>query len=561
MVGQTGHPSFPDSLCFILVCSQEERASDFYNKPMLLSTMKCSRFYFSSALQSAAVLSAQGFKSFCSSPVRKLSLFPSEIQSAPCHSSLYSPPDTVPTSRVLKIRLFCSTETDSASPGSNNSSGDDTIPNTNDTRPQQEFASSYHAPVMYQECIDALLKRSHNQPKKKNKYKDQSSAAASSSPNESSMQEEGTRPRIFIDGTLGGGGHSLCLLMNLSPGDILIGCDVDPSALATASMRLRDYIMDKKKKGRTVMGQDQEVDKPIFIPIQSNFRDLEEKAKELRHPVTGELLLFSSIDGSFVGVDGILLDLGVSSHQIDNAERGFAFMKDGPLDMRMWGGKWDNQAKENQTNSHEKTSFEFVERKSGNTNGGLTAADVCNEFTEEEITRILKIYGDEPRARKIAKAIVDSRPLSTTGDLKEAVARVTPEFAKKGRRMGRTATLARVFQALRIVVNEEDKVLRDALETMAPALIRKGGRLVVLSYHSMEDRATKRVMRDGGVDMSSKVIRDNSMYDIYGNHVMNDDGTNGKPWKVLGKKQKASSEEVEMNPRARSATLRVAEKL
>jgi 16S rRNA (cytosine1402-N4)-methyltransferase len=481
--------------------------------------------------------------------------------------------------------MFSSTETDSESPGSSSSvsnssndyddDGDTTL--LNSSQQHEDFASSYHAPVMYQECIDALLKRSHNQPNKKNKYKHPSSVAQESSSsslssNNASIQEEeekDTRPRIFIDGTLGGGGHSLCLLKNLSPGDVLIGCDVDPSALATASIRLREYLLDSSsnKEQKVTLGQGQEdpqVVKPIFIPIQSNFRDLEDKVKELRHPMTDEPLLYSSIDGSFVGVDGILLDLGVSSHQIDNAERGFAFMKDGPLDMRMWGGKWSNQAKENQPNDLDDVSFDFVEKKNGSTTtngGGLTAADICNEFTEEEITRILRVYGDEPRARKIAQAIVDARPLSTTGELREAVAKVTPEFAKKGRRMGRTATLARVFQALRIVVNEEDKVLCDALEHMAPALIRKGGRLVVLSYHSMEDRATKRVMRDGSVD-GSKVIRDNSMYDVYGNDLMADDGTNsGKPWRVLGKKQKASPEEIEMNSRARSATLRVAEKL
>ena len=412
----------------------------------------------------------------------------------------------------------------------------------------QEFASSYHAPVMFQECIDALLKRSHNFTiEKRNKYKVQNEA-------EEINTDDENKPRIFIDGTLGGGGHSSCLLQNLSPGDVLIGCDVDPSALATASTRLKDYIVnvdvDGANKGTT------HLDKPIFIPIQSNFKDLEKNVRDLVHPITGELLLHQDENGGR-GVDGILLDLGTSSHQIDNAERGFAFMKDGPLDMRMWGGKWTNQADEFQS-MEGRTDFTFVENRNDG-KGGMTAADICNEFTGEEITRILKVYGDEPRARKIAESIVAARPLATTGDLKEAVAKVTPEFAKKGRRMGRTATLARVFQALRIVVNDEDAVLRDAFEKMAPAVIRKGGRLVVLAYHSMEDRASKRVMRDGSVAGSRSgggVERD-----LYGNEVHYSDGKNANPWKTLGKKQKATAAEVELNSRARSATLRVAERL
>jgi len=231
-------------------------------------------------------------------------------------------------------------------------------------------------------------------------------------------------------------------------------------------------------------------------------------------------------------------------------------MKDGPLDMRMWGGEWNNQAGDGEEQTSEYT---FVRNKSDGGIGGMTAADICNEFGEEEIVRILKIYGDEPRARRIAASIVDARPLSTTDDLRKAVAKVTPEFAKKGRRMGRTATLARVFQALRIVVNEEDVVLRDALEIMAPSLIRKGGRLVVLSYHSMEDRATKRVMRDGTIG-GSRRSGGSMQKDMFGNEIVSEDGT-ARPWKTLGKRAKATEAEIEVNSRARSATLRVAKRL
>ncbi|GFH45854.1 16S rRNA (cytosine1402-N4)-methyltransferase [Chaetoceros tenuissimus] len=414
---------------------------------------------------------------------------------------------------------------------------------------QQEFASSYHAPVMHQECIDALLKRSHNESKKRNKYKKLAQEAKTSKDGIKAQDIDEKRPRIFIDGTLGGGGHSSCLLQNLDADDVLIGCDVDPSALATASTRLKEYIVESDKSNSN------SDENPVFIPVQSNFRDLEANVKDLKHPRTGENLFYPNANEEFVGVDGILLDLGISSHQIDNADRGFAFMKDGPLDMRMYGGDFENKAKEFDSDNGD---FQFVENKKDGL-GGMTAADICNEFTEEEIARILKVYGDEPRARKIAQAIVESRPLATTGDLKEAVSRVTPEFAKKGRRMGRTATLARVFQALRIVVNEEDVVLKDALEDMAPSLLKKGGRLVVLAYHSMEDRAAKRIMRDGSVDGSRG--SGGIQRDIFGNEVFETEGKNAKPFKPLGKKQKAREDEIEMNPRARSAVLRVAERL
>lgn len=406
---------------------------------------------------------------------------------------------------------------------------------------QEDFSSSYHSPVMWKECIDALLKRSHQFSRKKNKYKKRNKVAENE--HESSEEDSANRSRIFIDGTLGGGGHSQYLLQNLSAGDVLIGCDIDPSALTTASTRLKDYIVDPKK---IEDGDTSSLDKPIFVPVQTNFANAGRSVRDLVHPLTGEQLVDK-------GVDGILLDLGVSSHQIDNADRGFAFMKDGPLDMRMGAGDWMNQDEIQQIDGITSSSInDSIQNKITGDGGGLTAADIVNEFPAEELTRIFREYGDEPRAWKIANAIIMSRPLFTTGDLKEAVSEVTPQFAKKGRRMGRMATLARVFQSLRIVVNEEDLVLRQALEDMAPDLVKKGGRLVVLSYHSMEDRATKRVMRDGTVDKVQTRIEK----DIYGNVL---GGSSLRPWRSLGK-QKATDEEVERNSRARSATLRVADR-
>ena len=443
------------------------------------------------------------------------------------------------------------------------------------------YATTYHAPVMATECVNAMLgiglddkeKKTKGKNKKKQKKmrkKDRKLAIDqeesgngdgndAASPDvlsqvvaHSATLPSDRPPMLFVDGTLGGGGHSEALLERCRPGDIVFGCDVDPSALSTASERLQRYTRSGAKN-------DDDSDDghlPLFVPVQSNFRDLADILPTVNHPVTGKRIMAlpnkengeeEEEDGSdgddahFTGVDGMLLDLGVSSHQIDNADRGFAFMKDGPLDMRMWGGSWSD------------VGSESVGENAATKARGLNAADICNEFDEAELTRILRVYGDEPRARKIAAAIVDARPLATTSDLVNAVSSVVPEFAKKGRRMGRTATLARVFQSLRIVVNQEDEALVDVFERAAPKLVRPGGRLVVLSYHSMEDRATKRVLRDGsvrGIRPGAAIERD-----IYGNVVGQD-----RPWKPLGKKRKASDEEIEVNSRARSATLRIGER-
>ncbi|CAJ1930274.1 unnamed protein product [Cylindrotheca closterium] len=350
----------------------------------------------------------------------------------------------------------------------------------------KEFSTEYHAPVMWKECIDSLLNCERSQ--------------ARTDDSDDSDRE----PLIFIDGTLGGGGHSAALLQKLNAGDIVFGCDVDSEALETASNRLGKY-MDHDGK-----------ELPFFIPVQSNFGELDSTVTEAKHPVTQQTIVGE-------GVDGILLDLGVSSHQIDTAERGFAFMKDGPLDMRM----------------------------GQNAMSGLTAADICNEFDQMELQKIFSKYSDEPRAKTVAKAIVSNRPLSTTRELVDAIGTVTPTYAKQ-KRKGLTATCARVFQSLRIVVNAEDKVLDRVLSIVCPTLIRQGGRLVVMSYHSMEDRATKRIMRDGTVERRKNI----DQRDIYGNYA-----GPPKPFKPVGKRQKARNEEVEENPRARSAVLRVAERL
>lgn len=372
------------------------------------------------------------------------------------------------------------------------------------------FATTYHAPVMWKECIEGLLTCQRSQDRQKN------------------GQEE-RQPLIFVDGTLGGGGHSEALLQALQPGDVVFGCDVDPQALQTASERLNHYVTPRD-------------DAPLFVPVQSNFAQLSTRLPQQVYPGdptnnSGEQQPQTILNG-LNSVDGILLDLGVSSHQIDTPERGFAFMKDGPLDMRMMAAVGTSD-----TSSSSSTQPE----------SSLTAADLCNELEDTELARIFQQYGDEPRnrARTIAQSIVEHRPLTTTGELQQAVAAVVPQF-HKSKRKGLTSTLARVFQSLRIVVNQEDRVLKQVLEDVCPALLREGGRLVVLSYHSMEDRATKRIMRDGTIAKQ----RGSPERDIYGNYL-----GPAKPFRPMGKFRKATDEEIEVNSRARSATLRIAERL
>lgn len=385
-----------------------------------------------------------------------------------------------------------------------------------------EFATAYHAPVMVHECIDALLDCQRGRTRLIEEDNN------SNGNDDDDSDQPPPPPLLFVDGTLGGGGHSAALLERLRPGDIVLGCDVDPTALRTASDRLARF-MDHDG-----------TEKPLFVPVECNFGDMASVLPTIVHPISNNLISSSDpatlhdSDSGQAGiggyVDGILLDFGVSSHQIDEADRGFSFMRDGPLDMRMSGRTTESQKQL-----------------------GLSAADICNEFDEAELQRIFSKYGDEPKAKTVAKAIVKHRPLTTTGELAEAIGSVTPTFAKN-KRNGRTATCARIFQSLRIVVNNEDGVLERVLSVACPTLLRPGGRLVCMSYHSMEDRATKRIMRDGILDKRRQSWGNEK--DIYGNDV-----SPPKPFRPAGKPVKASAEEVERNPRARSAVLRIAERL
>lgn len=274
---------------------------------------------------------------------------------------------------------------------------------------------------------------------------------------------------IYVDLTFGGGGHTREMLRRGAKQLVCFDQDVDA----------RNNLFTNEK----------------ITFVQHNFRYLQHFLRYL-----GESK-----------VDGVLADLGVSSHEFDEAERGFSFRFDSALDMRM------------------------------NQSGILTAYDVVNTYTEQQLLFILKEYGELRNAKYLSKNIVEARrlsPIKTTADLVEVVARKIPEFK-------RASFLAKVFQAIRIEVNDELGALREVLAQM-PQVLKPGGRLVVISYHSLEDRLVKRFMQTGNVE--GEITKD-----FYGN-LLSD-------FKVIGKMQLPSEEEVAENSRARSAKLRVAERL
>jgi 16S rRNA (cytosine1402-N4)-methyltransferase len=282
----------------------------------------------------------------------------------------------------------------------------------------------------------------------------------------------------YVDGTFGRGGHSGLILQQLSSEGRLIAFDKDPAAIQIAETRYAN--------------------EPRFNHIHSRFADL--KAALEPHGVIKQ-------------VDGLLLDLGVSSPQLDEATRGFSFRHDGPLDMRM-----DNSQ-------------------------GLTAAEWLAQIAEADLVQILFKYGEERFARRIARAIVQERsqaPINRTQQLAELIERVVPS------RERRKHPATRTFQAIRIALNHEldelQQILTDALQVLAP-----GGRLVVISFHSLEDRIVKHFIRDQaqGPQLPKSVP-------VTGKQ------THGL-LRPVGKAQKPSTAEVQANPRARSAVLRVAE--
>jgi 16S rRNA (cytosine1402-N4)-methyltransferase len=275
---------------------------------------------------------------------------------------------------------------------------------------------------------------------------------------------------IYVDCTVGQGGLAKAILDATSPHGRLVGVDRDPEAIAASRRRLQEY-------GDRVQ------------LIQGHFADVQMHARQAGYP----------------HVDGIVFDLGVSSAQLDNPSRGFSFLSDGPLDMRM-----------DQTT-------------------GCTAADLLQTRSETELADIIFRYGEERYARRIARAIVRARshePLRTTSELASIVKGAVPPAY----RHGRIHCATRTFQALRIEVNRELEDLERAFEGAAGALA-PGGRLCIMSFHSLEDRIAKQTLRrlGRGADASLEILTK-------------------KP--VI-----ASDEERRMNPRARSAKLRIAERL
>lgn len=288
---------------------------------------------------------------------------------------------------------------------------------------------------------------------------------------------------VYLDGTLGGAGHARLILEASSPDGVLIGMDRDTEALAAAQRELASF-------GERV------------VLRQGNFSDMCTQLDQLE----------------IAAVDGILLDLGVSSHQIDSPERGFSFREDGPLDMRM------------------------------NPKEGVSAATVVAETEAGELKRIFRDYGEERWAGKIARAIVTDRektPFVTTLQLADLISRVVPA----GRGPQRIHPATRVFQALRIHVNGELDSLRTALDTVWLRL-KTGGRLVVISFHSLEDRMVKQAFR---ALATGCVCPPRLAVCACGEQ---------PSVRVLTRKAvRATETETENNPRARSAVLRAMEKL
>lgn len=278
---------------------------------------------------------------------------------------------------------------------------------------------------------------------------------------------------IYVDVTFGGGGHSREILRRLSDDAHLYSFDQDADA--------EQNIPDGDKR---------------FTFVRSNFRYLKNWMRyyDVEH------------------VDGILADLGVSSHHFDDEERGFSFRFDAPLDMRM------------------------------NERAGANAADVVNKYDEERLANVFYLYGEMKNSRRLASTIVKARSVKaicTINDLLEVVKPLMPREREK-------KDLARVFQALRIEVNHEMEALQEMLEA-ALQVLRPGGRLSVLTYHSLEDRMVKNFIRAGRID--GKVQQD-----FYGRRLT--------PWRAINNKViLPSAQEQAENPRSRSAKLRIAEKL
>lgn len=313
-------------------------------------------------------------------------------------------------------------------------------------------SATYHIPVLLKESIEGL-----------------------------NVSPDGT----YADMTFGGGGHSRELLSRLGVGGRLFGFDQDGDAEA------------RVESGEWLEGSplaDGNAARGTFTFVRSNFRYLT------------NWMRYYGVDH----LDGVLADLGVSSHHFDDSSRGFSFRFDAPLDMRM------------------------------NRRAKATAADILARYDEEELARVFHVYGELKNARRLASAIVSRRrtaPVATTGDL----VAVAGELLRRDREK---KELAKVFQALRIEVNNEMGALEEML-LAATEMLRPGGRLVVITYHSIEDRMVKNIMKAGNV-------AGNVEQDFYGRITT--------PYRLVGKVTVPDDSEQQANPRSRSAKLRIAEK-
>ena len=297
-----------------------------------------------------------------------------------------------------------------------------------------------------------------------------------------------------MDGTVGDGGHSEALLRAAAPAGKVLGIDRDPRSLVRAAARLQGFnSADNRPAGPDA-----------FMPAQGSYADM--------------VVLAGQAWGNGILADGILLDLGISSRQVDAPGFGGSFQRDEPLDMR-----FDPAA------------------------DIPTAADLVNTGTAGDLARILREYGEEPRARAMANAIVRNRPINTTGQLAAIIAQVAGNRSNSGRRRINPAT--RAFQALRIAVNDELNQLTAGLAA-APQLLKPGGRLAVISYHSLEDRIVKRALITAAATClcppGLPVCRCGQQPTLRLVHR-----------RVI----KPGTEEIAANPRSRSARLRTAERL
>ena len=286
----------------------------------------------------------------------------------------------------------------------------------------------------------------------------------------------------YVDCTLGGGGHSHAIGERLSTEGMIVGLDQDVAALEAASKRLEDLSCQVKV-------------------IKTNFSNLKQALQE----------------ASIHEVDGFVFDLGVSSHQLDTAERGFSYMQDGPLDMRM------------------------------NQSGALTAEKIVNTYSSEELYRIIWDYGEERWAKRIVQFILEAReeePITSTSELVDIIKRAIPAKA----RQDGPHPAKRTFQALRIEVNQELQILHDAFVD-AVSMLKPKGRIAVITFHSLEDRITKKTFKE----LAQGCTCPPSLPMCVCHHV--------PTVKAKNKAIEPSQREVEENPRARSAKLRVAVKL